>query len=99
MAANSQLQLTLLGHRFKIAVDEEDKPLMQEAARMVEEKNEDIRRESRVADSMRAAVMTALRIAFEARKGSIGGAGDDRGRIDALCAKIDAAVPDATEKP
>jgi len=99
LAANSQLQLTLLGHRFKIAVDEEDKPLMQEAARMVEEKNEDIRRESRVADSMRAAGMTALRIAFDARKGTICGAGDDRGRLHALCATNHDAVPAATDKP
>ena len=99
MNPSSQLHLTLLGNRFKIACSEEDKPLMQEAAGIVECKCEELRSKTRVADSLRAALMTALQIAFEARKEEHAHPSvvDAEQRIDAMCAKIEAALARAPD--
>ena len=99
MAAPTQLHFKLMGHSFKVACAEEDKPTMQEAARMVESKNEDLRKRVRVADGERAALMTALMIAFELRKGELARPAADAAdeRLAQMCAKIDAALANAGE--
>ncbi len=60
---------------------------MQQAARMVEERNEEIRKKNQVADSERAVVMTALQIAFDSLKADT--EQPDSEQLAALCKRID----------
>lgn len=61
----AQIEVKILDREFKLAVDDDEKPRLLEAARLVDEKMRAVRDSGRVAGSDRIAVMAALQLAHE----------------------------------
>jgi cell division protein ZapA len=61
----AQLDVRILDREFRLAVDEEDKPRLLEAVRMVDDRMRHIRDNGRVSGLERIAIMAALQLAHE----------------------------------
>ena len=61
----AQIDVKILDREFRLAVADEDKPRLLEAARMVDEKMRSVRDAGRISGVDRIAVMAALQLAHE----------------------------------
>ena len=68
MAAS--VRVSIRRHQFNVSCAARDEEAMRNAARLIEEKIKRLREKTGVADDERAALMLALQIAFETRRGA-----------------------------
>ena len=61
----AQIDVRILDREFRLAVDDEDRPRLLEAVRMVDDRMRHIRDNGRVSGLERVAVMAALQLAHE----------------------------------
>ena len=86
------LDVSLLGHDYKVACKQGEEPELHEAVALLETRMREIRDSSKVHSTERIAVMAALNLAHEVLRGrsaaSIGAAGDKgAAKIDAPAAR------------
>lgn len=89
-----QFDVSILDRDFRLAVPASERPLLEEAVRMVDERMREIRDSGKIAGMDRIAVMTALQIANElvtlsASSGKDKGAADNLKRIRKLNGQLE----------
>ncbi|MHB1514691.1 MAG: cell division protein ZapA [Acidiferrobacteraceae bacterium] len=93
MAARDAAVVSILGQEFHIACPASERPALEAAARLVDERMREVRGSGKAMGVDRCAVVAALNIANEYLDGGgDGGPVDFRQRIDQLTSKIDAVL-------
>lgn len=92
-----QFDVSILDRDFRLAVPASERPLLEKAVQMVDERMRSLRDSGRIAGMDRIAVMTALQIANElvtlsASSGKDAGAADNLKRIRKLNAQLEEAL-------
>ena len=90
MAARDAAVVSILGQEFHIACPASERPALEAAARLVDERMREVRGSGKAMGVDRCAVVAALNIANAYLDG--GGPVDFRQRIDQLTSKIDAVL-------
>ena len=81
------LDVSLLGHDYKVACKEGEEAELKEAVAFLDARMREIRDSTKIHSTERIAVMAALNLAHEFRRGRGGAAGHDGAKIDAPAAR------------
>ena len=93
--ASKTVEVNLLGRTYRVACDDREREALMQAVAYLDGKMADIKRSGKVAGTERIAVTAALNIAHELLSMRLGegfDVGEARRRIDAIEAKLEAAL-------